>query len=83
MVETELVRINTCSTSQKNANTVVTGAPTPLSNSRISRDDAMYATDTGLVDLAALVKKYVKSLYGADSPQFQQITAWNSHVRDD
>lgn len=40
----------------------------------ISRDDAMYADETGLVDLAGLVKKYVKSLYGADSPQFQQIS---------
>lgn len=49
-------------------------AATPLSNSRITRDDAMYATDTGLVDLAALVKKYVKSLYGADSPQYKQIS---------
>lgn len=33
-----------------------------------------YASDTGLVDLAGLVKKYVKSLYGADSPQFKQIS---------
>jgi len=74
MVEIEHVSINTFSTTLKNANTAVTNAATPLSNSRITRDNSMYATDTGLVDLAALVKKYVKSLYGADSPQFQQIS---------
>ncbi len=74
MAETGHARFNAYSTTLKNANTAVTTAGTPLRNSSITRDDAMYATDTGLVDLAALVKKYVKSLYGADSPQFQQIS---------
>lgn len=72
--ELQIATLQTYSTSLKNANTAVTNATTPLSNSRITRDDAMYADDSGLVDLAGLVKKYVKSLYGADSPQFQQIS---------
>jgi len=70
----QIASLNTYSASLKTANTAVTNAATPLSNSRITRDDAMYAADTGLVDLAGLVKKYVKSLYGADSPQFKQIS---------
>jgi len=39
---------------------------------RITRDEVLYADGTGLVELAGLVKKYVKSLYGADSPQYEQ-----------
>ena len=72
--ELQLATLNTYSTSLKNANTAVINATTPLSNSRITRDEALYADETGLVDLAGLVKKYVKSLYGADSPQYQQVS---------
>lgn len=60
--------------SMKAANAAVVTAATPLSNARLARNEEMYAKDTGLVDLAALVKKYVKSVYGADSPQFKQIS---------
>ena len=70
----KLTTLNAYSTTLKNTNTAVMNAVTPLSNSRIARDDAMYADETGLVDLAGLVKKYVKSLYGADSPQFSQVS---------
>ncbi len=72
--ELQLASLTTYSTSLKGANTAVTNATTPLSNSRITRDDVMYADDSGLVALAGLVKKYVKSLYGADSPQYKQIS---------
>lgn len=72
--ELQIATLRAYSTSLKTANTAVMNAVTPLSNSRITRDDAMYSADTGLVALAGLVKKYVKSLYGADSPQFQQIS---------
>jgi hypothetical protein len=71
--ELRLAALNAYSTSLKDANTAVMNGVAPLSNSRIARDGALYADETGLVDLAGLVKKYVKSLYGADSPQFQQI----------
>jgi hypothetical protein len=71
--ELQLATLKTYSTTLKNANTAVINATPPLSNSRIARDESLYADDTGLVDLAGLVKKYVKSLYGADSPQFEQL----------
>jgi len=61
-------------TSLKDSNTAVISATTLWSNARITRDEALYNKDTGLVALAGLVKKYVKSLYGADSPQFRQIS---------
>lgn len=54
-------------------NTAVATAYTNISNSRIARDTTIYATDTGLFDIAAEVKKYIKSVFGATSPQFAQV----------
>ena len=54
-------------------NNAVSTAYTNVSNSRIARDTTIYGTDTGLFDIATEVKKYVKSVYGATSPQFAQI----------
>ncbi|MBI5215739.1 MAG: hypothetical protein HY960_08295 [Ignavibacteriae bacterium] len=56
-------------------NKAVTDAYTPLSTARINRDTLLYQEETGLVDIAADVKSYVKSVFGATSPQFNQITA--------
>jgi len=74
--ETDLkvVTLNTLLTSLKAANTSVIGTTTTYSNSRITRDSALYDPGTGLVDIALEVKKYVKSLYGASIPQYKQIS---------
>ena len=55
-------------------NSAVKSAANPLSNARISRDAVLYKADTGLVDIASDVKAYVKSVYGASSPQFKQVS---------
>ena len=54
-------------------NNAVSTGYTIVSNSRIARDTTIYGTDTGLFDVAAEVKKYVKSVFGATSPQFAQV----------
>lgn len=54
-------------------NNAVATAYATLSNSRISRDAQLYKPETGLFDIAAEVKKYIKSIYGAASPQFAQV----------
>lgn len=54
-------------------NSAVATAYTNVSNSRIARDTTIYETHTGLFDIATEVKKYVKSVFGATSPQFAQI----------
>src|SRR5258705_13485477 len=72
--ELQIGALQAYSTSLKSENNSVINSTTALSNKRITRDEVLYADGTGLVDLAGLVKKYVKSLYGADSPQFQQIS---------
>ena len=57
------------------ANTAVMNTFAPLSNARIQRDVVLYDLTTGLVKLAEDVKKYVKSVFGATSPQYKQISA--------
>lgn len=54
-------------------NNAVSTAYTNVSNSRIARDTTIYGTDTGLFDIATDVKKYIKSVFGATSPQFAQV----------
>jgi hypothetical protein len=58
----------------KTKNAAVIAATTPLSNARISRNDILYKDITGLCDIAADVKTYVKSVYGATSPQYKQVS---------
>jgi len=55
-------------------NSAVISSLVPISNARISRNDTLYKEKTGVVDVAADVKAYVKSIYGATSPQYKQIS---------
>lgn len=54
-------------------NNIVTTAYINVSNSRIQRNKTLYDTNTGLIDIAAEVKKYVKSVYGTTSPEYAQV----------
>lgn len=63
-------KINTLTTK----NNEVATAYTQVSNSRIQRDKTIYAKEDGIVDIALEVKKYVKSLFGATSPEYAQIS---------
>lgn len=58
----------------KTKNAAVIAATTPLSNARISRNDTLYKPNTGLVDIAFDTKTYIKSIYGATSPQYKQVS---------
>ena len=42
-----------------------------LANARIARNAMLYQPNTGMVDLALDAKTYVKSLFGAASPQYR------------
>ena len=72
--ELKLVTLNAQLTNLKNVNTAVINAYTTVSNSRIARNQSLYNTTNGLVTVAKEVKMYVKSVYGASSPQFKQIS---------
>lgn len=54
-------------------NTAVATAYASISNSRISRNKTLYSANIGLVETANEVKKYIKSVFGASSPQFAQV----------
>ena len=54
-------------------NSAVAIAYAAVSNARIARDKTIYGAEEGLIEVAADVKKYVKSVFGATSPQFAQI----------
>ncbi len=55
-------------------NTAVATAYTNISNARIDRNQTLYTTNNGLVETAGEVKKYVKSVFGATSPQYNQVS---------
>lgn len=45
-----------------------------LAKARINRDKLLYAANTGAIDIGLKVKKYVKSIYGAASPEYKRIS---------
>jgi len=57
----------------KTKNVAVLIATIALDNARIARNDLFYKPNTGLVDIGLDVKTYVKSLFGAASPQYKQV----------
>lgn len=61
--------------SMRAANEAVTNAYISLSNSRLKRNEILYKKNTGLYDIAQEVKKYIKSAFGATSPQYKQVNS--------
>jgi len=57
----------------RTANTEVAQAYVAWSNARLKRDVVLYQQDTGLVPVALEVKQYIKSVFGAASPQYKQV----------
>ncbi len=45
-----------------------------LSNSRMTRNKILYKENTGIVDIAVDSKTYIKSVFGATSPQYKQVS---------
>lgn len=55
-------------------NTAVIAANTALSNARMARNRILYKENLGLVDVALDTKTYIKSVYGAASLEFKQVS---------
>ncbi|MFA6925341.1 MAG: hypothetical protein WC223_13930 [Bacteroidales bacterium] len=70
----KITALTTLIADMRNKNTAAINAYTPLSNTRITRNNIINTTGTGLVDIAEEVKKYVKSVFGATSPQYKQVS---------
>lgn len=59
----------------KTTNTSLINAFTAKSNAMISRNETLYNKETGLVQISRDVKLYVKSVFGAGSPQYDQVSS--------
>jgi hypothetical protein len=66
--------LNTLLTQMQASNTAVINATTVLSNARIARDKALYKKGVGIVLCAEEVKLYVKSIFGAKSAEYKQVS---------
>lgn len=69
----KVTALNAKAAGLKAKNNQVSVAYTAVSNSRIDRNKSLYKENSGLVDTATEVKKYIKSVYGATSPEFAQV----------
>jgi len=57
------------------ANAAAGQAGTTLNNVRMVRNEILYKPNIGLVDIAQSVKTYIKSLFGATSAQYKQVSS--------
>ena len=71
----KLTNLNTYQTSLVSSTQAVDQTEAELNNKLIERDQLLYSDGTGLYDIAQNVKKYVKSLYGATSPEYANVSS--------
>jgi hypothetical protein len=70
----KIASLSTYRDSLKSKNAEVLPTEVQLSNARIARNDIQDRPLTGLVDIAFDAKVYIKSVFGATSPQYKQIS---------
>ena len=73
--ELKLTNLTTYQASLVSATQSVDQTEAELNAKIIERDQILYADGTGLYTIAQNVKKYVKSLYGATSPEYSNVSA--------
>jgi hypothetical protein len=72
--ELKIASLNNILQDLKIADSNVIAKYTDYSNARIERDKQLYSIADNLVETAYNVKKYVKSVFGASSPQYKQVS---------
>ncbi|MDQ0593676.1 hypothetical protein QFZ37_002045 [Chryseobacterium ginsenosidimutans] len=71
----KLQNLNTYHDSLKAATLAVDQTESELNTKIIERDRILYADETGVYAISLKIKKYVKSLYGATSPEYTTVSA--------
>ena len=71
----KLTNLNTYKESLVSSTHAVDQTEADLNNKLIERDNILYADGTGLYSIAQNVKKYVKSLYGATSTEYANVSS--------
>lgn len=72
--ELQLTALNTYITSLTTLNKSVDTAATATGTALIARDKELYHEKTGIPETAKQVKEYVKSIFGASSPEFKMVS---------
>ena len=73
--ELKLVSLTAYHASLMSSTQTVDQTEAELNSKLIERDQLLYADGTGLYSIAQNVKKYVKSVYGAGSPEYTNISS--------
>jgi hypothetical protein len=73
-IELQVATLETLLADLRAKNTAVINATTPLSNARIVRNETLYTAPNNLKEAALDTKIYIKSLFGASSSQYKQIS---------
>lgn len=68
-----ITTLNAKTATLKASNNSTSVAHAAVSNARINRNKTLYINNEGLVEVATEVKKYIKSVYGATSPEYAQV----------
>ena len=71
----KLINLNIYKDSLVSSTQAVDQTEAELNNKLIERDQLLYKDGTGLYSIAQNVKKYVKSLYGATSPEYTNVSS--------
>jgi hypothetical protein len=74
-VDLKITSLTTMLNDLRVKNSAVVSTITIVSNARISRNEVMYKAKTNLYNVSLDVKTYVKSVYGATSPQYKQMSS--------
>lgn len=82
-IELQVGSLDTLHGNLKTLNTAAVTTYTAVSNARIARNNTLYTPINGLVDIAGSVKKYIKSVFGASSPEYKQVSALQFKIRKD
>jgi len=69
-----IIALNAKLTDLKTTNASYIAAIAALDAARLERNTILYAENSGVVDVAMSVKLYVKSVFGARSPQYKEIS---------
>lgn len=72
--ELKLANLNSFQSSLVSSTQVVDQTEAELNNKLIERDQLLYADGTGLYTIVQNVKKYVKSIYGANSTEYSTVS---------
>ncbi len=82
-VPLQVATLTNYKTELETINTAVKNAYTPYSNAMIARNNKLYNLETGLVTRAQSVKNYVKSIFGASSPEYKLINKLSFRIIKD